>query len=156
MKVVGDRPKPWTRSDLKEFIELYPETDTEFLMERFGRTQSAILCKAHRLCLNKTTEYNIRRGRQTQERVLGKRSFVRKWTQEETAQLLLEYPDSDNSHLSYKYGRTVRSVIGVAKRYGVRKSIEYRRKMASKNSRLGVIARWGIDSVSKKENTNDC
>lgn len=144
MRVIT-RPKPWTRDELKEFIELYPSTDTEVLMKKFGRSQSAILCKAHRLVLSKTTEYNIRRGRETQNMFLNKRPYINKYTKEEIESLRAEYPDGDNAELAIKYGRTARAIIAFAKNRGITKSKEYMSKSARKKSMLAVKARWGFE-----------
>ena len=155
MRVTNSKPKPWTREELREFIEIYPYTDTEVLMQKFGRSQGAILCKAHRLVLSKTTEYNIRRGRETQERLVNKKSFVRKWTEEDTAQFLAEYPDTDNSVLAEKYGRTMRAINAFAQSCGAVKSEEYKRQAARNKSKLAAEARWGLRRNNNKEQTND-
>ena len=142
MRVTNAKPKPWTREELKEFIDIYPDTDTEVLMQKFGRSQGAILCKAHRLLLSKTTEYNIRRGQQTQERLLNKKAFVKKYTSEEVKKILEEYPDTDNSLLAEKYGRTVRAINAIAQKHGVVKTKMYRSAAASKKSKLALESRW--------------
>lgn len=138
------RIKKWTREELRELIELYPDTDTEVLMEKFQCTRSAIANKAHRMCLKKTFFYQIRRGKEAHENFDGVRNKARKWTEEEIEQLLLEYPDTDNVTLSQKYGRTRRSINAIAQKHNVFKSTAFRIEFATKNSLLGVKARWGV------------
>jgi hypothetical protein len=135
--------KKWKRDEIKELIELYPTTDTEILMEKFGRTRSAITCKAQKLVLRKTDFYQVRRGKEVHENFDGVRNKARKWTKEELNQMLLDYPHMDNQALSKKYNRTRRSINAVAQKNKVFKTEKFKRDFAKKNSLLGVQARWG-------------
>ena len=135
--------KKWKRDEIKELIELYPNTDTEILMEKFGRTRSAITCKAQKLVVRKTNFYQVRRGKEVHERFVGVRNKARKWSEAETEQMILEYPHTDNKTLAEKYDRTPRSINAFAQRHGIFKSEAFRREFATKNSLKGVKARWG-------------
>lgn len=122
------RPEPWTRKELKEFVELYPSTPMETLMLRFKRSYRSLSCKAHDLRVTKSESYRVAAGKAAHLRAAGPRRPYNKikWTSDMISQLLADYPNTPNADLATRYGVTTRAIGCIAQKRGITKSAAYR------------------------------
>lgn len=119
------RPRPWTREELKELVVLYPTTDIEVLMEKFGRSYRGIICKASALQAKKDIALRAAMGKRAHLIAIGPRKPRKFWTSSVVKQILEAYPYTSNHELAVRYGTSRRSIACLANLRGVKKAKTY-------------------------------
>lgn len=119
------RPRPWTREELIEFVKIYPDTDIEVMMEKFGRSYRGIICKAHDLRIKQNEKMRAKRGKDAHLKSVGPRRPRKKWPVELIDQILADYPHMSNYDLAIKYNTSPRAICCLASGHDVKKSREY-------------------------------
>lgn len=99
--------KRWTKQELDEFKELYPTMTAPELAKHFGTTKLAIYQKANKLGLRKDQPCKI------------------KFSQEQVWWLKRNFKDMRNEICAVYLGISVRSVVRLARLYGLEKTPQF-------------------------------
>lgn len=112
--------KPWSREEIRRFIEVYPTTEVASLSLLFGRSARSIASKAHRLMLRQDPELKSALGRRSNPRKRGRINYSR-WPKEDRKAALALYPKVSTKAIAERFGRSERSVRYLAIRTGTKK-----------------------------------
>lgn len=99
--------KRWTKQELDDFKELYPTMTASELATYFGTTKQAIYVKANKIGLHKDQPCKI------------------KLSQEQIWWLKRNYKDIRNDVCATYLGISLRSVVRIARYYGLEKSPQF-------------------------------
>jgi len=117
--------KPWTREEIKELIALYPDTDIEVLMQKFGRSYRSIICKATALQVRQSHGMRAKQGKRAHLKAVGPRKPRKFWPSNVLKEILAAYPDTSNEELAAKYNTTPRAICCLANNRNLKKSKQY-------------------------------
>lgn len=115
-----DRMKPWSREEIRRFIEVYPTTEVAALSLLFGRSARSIASKAHRLMLRQDPELKSALGRRSNPRKRGRIKYTR-WPKADREAALALYPKVSTKAIAKQFGRSERAVRYLAIRTGTKK-----------------------------------